>query len=170
MKNYVLMYIIFSITSVFADCDKFLSERLGTMNLGKLNQPSCGVMKKESVDKMRISLSKEKGRKDLGPTLSLRKQGEESVRITQLLSKDKTTGLRHKYRFEFGTNCSELKSLSYTLGTLQTDITQEKCNQFETSFVLEEKVNLSAQKICDSFFPEKILQVNEKSGSGANAQ
>lgn len=154
----------------FADCDEFYSSKLEEMNLGKLNQPRCGAMKNETAEKTRVSMSKVKGRKDRGPTLSMYKSDPSNVKIVQLFSKDKLTKHRHRYQYILGPNCKEIKSVTYLLGTLQTEVTKEKCDDLEDSFVDLEKVNLGVGKICQTYFPEQekeIILEEKKTSSSA---
>lgn len=155
MKNIYAAALMLLPMSSFANCDEFLNQRLASMNLGTLTSPGCGVMKSEEENKKRISLSKVKGRKDLGPTLSMYTSDPDNIKVVQLLSKDKLTSHRQKYTYVLGTNCSEFKSVTYNLGTLQTEVTKEKCSNIDANFVGDELVHLAANKLCSEFFPEK---------------
>lgn len=160
-KLLVLLFTLFSQLS-YANCDKFLSERLQDMNMGTLNQPNCATIKSETSEKTRISLSKVKGKNDLGPTLSMYKSDPSNIKMVQLYSKDNLSKHRHKYQYVLGSGCNEVKKVIYTLGTLQSEVNEEKCREFEESFKDLEKSALNVYKICTNYFPEVQNSENDK--------
>jgi hypothetical protein len=101
---------------------------------------------------LRISLSKLKGRKDLGPTVSMYSSDKNNIKVVQLLSKDKLTSHRQKFTYILGSNCNEVKSITYSLGSMMTEVTPEKCLNIEGNFSQMEKVYLYVSRICSSFF------------------
>ena len=60
-----------------------------------------------------------------------------------------------KYTYVLGTNCSEFKSVTYNLRTLQNEVTKEKCGNIDNNFVDDELVHLAVNKLCSEFFPEE---------------
>lgn len=152
----ILMLFTIAITAYGNNCDKEVEELLKGMNLGKFNAPECSTIKISEENKIRISSSKLKGKKDTGKTLSIYKK-EDGIKIIQLLSKDIVTKHRHKYIYHFNENCAELKSLSYTLGSLRTEVNYDKCDSFQESFVEEEISYLNIGKLCQKFFPKKVV-------------
>lgn len=151
----LVIALVFASQFSYANCDQFLDSKLNEMNLGKFKQPTCGVLKKEEELKTRVSMSKVKGRKDRGPTLTLYKSDPSNIKIVQLLSKDKVTKNAHRFTYILSDNCNEVKSVTYKLGTLQSEITYEKCHTNDDSFSDLEKASLNVHSLCNTYFPEK---------------
>lgn len=165
----VLIVQLFIANFAFAECDKFLDERLEQMNIGSIKSPKCGASKSEEEGVIRISMSSVKGRKDLGPTLSLHPMDTDEVRVTQLLSKDPLTKATHKYLFSLNKNCTVLREVKYQIHGKQIDLSQASCDNQEKSFNDDYRVSFPIEKLCSKFFPMKA-SASETSESTSAAQ
>ena len=106
MKSGIIFLIFITTIKAHSSCEEFLSSRLKVMNIGSLNSPKCGAIKETDENKVLLSMSSKRGRKDLGPTLLLKKD-QDQIKVTQILSKDKDTKLLHKYTFYMNSNCTK---------------------------------------------------------------
>lgn len=149
----VLIVQLFIANLAFADCDKFLDERLEQMNIGSIKSPKCGASKSEDDGAIRISMSSVKGRKDLGPTLSLYPVDTDEVRVTQLLSKDPLTKFDHKYLFSLNKNCTVLREVKYKIGGKQIELSQTSCDNQDKEFSDDHIASFPVWKLCSQFFP-----------------
>lgn len=150
-KFLIIALLLLPLTS-YSNCNEVFKTKMNDMNLGKsYKDTKCGVVKEKSDSKSRVSLSAVKGKNDLGPTLSFYTNENGDVKITQLLSKDKITKNRHKYTYNYSKDCSEIKSVKYQIGSLQTEVNKEKCSDLENAFSEQELVYLSVNKLCTKF-------------------
>lgn len=62
-KLFILTLFTLSFHS-FSDCSEVYNQKAQTMGLGALSSPNCGAKKEESQDHIRMSFSKDKGRRD----------------------------------------------------------------------------------------------------------
>ena len=159
MKLFLSTFLLLMPVLSFADCEKFLATKIQEMNFGKSNDLRCGVLKNDTKEKLRISMSTKKGRKDLGPTLSFDKRDSSNLVLTQLFSKNKLTKHKHRMKISMSENCNKYNTVTYTLGTLQSEVNQKRCDNYPDSFSQDELVYLAVGKICDNYFPEQSVTI-----------
>lgn len=156
-KYFISLIILSPLAS--ADCNKVFNQEALNMELGDMQTTKCGLNKEMTDNRYRISLSARSGKRGKGPSLTLHKNLEAGARMTKLLSKDPVSKHRHKYIYEFSENCSELKSISYQLGTHSTELSQEKCDNLDHQFSDQEKIYLAVSNLCAKYFP-KVKKTN----------